>query len=220
VIAFFLAALRDWREARLRRTICASAGVLAAAALAGPLQPLILAIASAAVFVASGWTEGNSPKRAGGEGLDPLSFPARPRSIVAGRALSALFIWLALAFSLSPILAASAIAWGLSRATIMSCLLCWSTAYMAAASAGFCSKLLFTGSNGLLGLCLYLLWIFSSFFVAWLKFSNPFVQAWSLLKLEGGTAPYWGICFEAMAAALLLALSALSLGGRGRKRDA
>jgi len=137
-----------------------------------------------------------------------------------GRILAALASWLALCLALSPVLAASAIAWGLSSATILSCLLCWLTAYLVGASAGFCSMLAFSGSDGFVGLLIYLGWILSSFFAAPFKFSNPFIQAWSLLRLEGGSAPYSGILAEAIVAAGLFAASALVLSARRRKRDA
>ena len=59
-----------------------------------------------------------------------------------------------------------------------------------------------------------------SFFAAPLKSSNPFIQAWGLLRLEGGSATYSGICAEAIAAAILFAASALVLSARRRKRNA
>jgi len=220
MIAYALASLREWRVARMRRTVSAAALMLAAAALAGPLQPLILAIATTAVFALSGWADGNGPKPARGDGIDPLVFPSRAGAIVSGRILAALASWLALCLALSPVLAASAIAWGLSSATILSCLLCWLTAYLVGASAGFCSMLAFSGSDGFVGLLIYLGWILSSFFAAPFKFSNPFIQAWSLLRLEGGSAPYSGILAEAIVAAGLFAASALVLSARRRKRDA
>jgi hypothetical protein len=220
VIAFVLALLREWREERMRRTISVSVVILAAAALAGPLQPLLLALAGTAVFVVSGWADGNSPRPAHAEGVDALSFQARARALVSGRILAALALWLGLVLALSPILAASAIAWGLSSSLMLSCLLCWLTAYLTGTSAGFCSKLVFSGSDGLVGLLIYLLWVLSSFFAAPLKSSNPFIQAWSLLRLEGGSAPYSGICAEAIAAAILFAASALVLSAGRRKRNA
>jgi len=220
MIAYFLASLREWRERRMRRTVCASAILLAAAALAGPLQPLLIALAAAAVFVVSGWAEGGSHKPAKDTGLDPIAFPARARSIVAGKSLACLFAWLTLILALSPILAASAIAWGLSGPTIAYCLLCWLAAYIGAASAGFFSKLFFPNQDGMVGLGLYLAWLFSSFYAAWLMPSNPFIQAWTTLRLGGGKALYAGICAEAAAAALLIAASALALRARKGKRDA
>jgi hypothetical protein len=204
----------------MRRRISASVIILAAAALVGPLQPLLLALAGTAVFVVSGWADGNSPRPARGEGTDPLSFPARTRALVSGRILAALALWLALVLILSPVLAASAIAWGLSPTLILSVLLCWLAAYLTGTSAGFCAKLVFSGSDGLIGLFIYMLWVLSSFFAAPLRSSNPFVQAWSLLRLEGGRAPYSGICAEAIAAAILFAASALALSARRRKRGA
>jgi hypothetical protein len=218
VIAFALTLLREWREERMRRTISASAIILAAAALAGPLQPLLLALAGTAVFVVSGWADGNSPRPARGEEID--AFPARTSALVSGRILAALALWLALVLILSPVLAASAIAWGLSPTLILSVLLCWLAAYLTGTSAGFCAKLVFSGSDGLIGLFIYMLWVLSSFFAAPLRSSNPFVQAWSLLRLEGGRAPYSGICAEAIAAAILFAASALALSARRRKRGA
>jgi hypothetical protein len=220
MIAFFLAELGDWRERHMRRTICLSAIFLAAIGLIGPLQPLILAIAITAVFIVSGWTEGIRPQPVLSARLDPLSFPARAFDVVAGKALAALSIWLGLVLALSPILAASAIAWGLSGGTIASCLACWLSAYLAAASANFCSKLAFARTEGLIGLCIYILWIFLSFFMDWLKPSNPFIQAWSILRLEGGNAPYFGICAEAGAAAALFASSVPVIDSIRRKRDA
>ena len=220
MIAYLLSSLREWRRARMSRSVGYSAALLAAAALAGPLQPLLLALAGVAVFALSGWAEGNSPGSKGGEGLDPAAFPAGTWAVVAGRLLSALAVWLALLLAFSPLFAASAIAWGLSREVMLSCLACWLCAFLLAASAGFCSKLLFPGSEGLIGLCVFLLWLFSSFFAERLRASNPFVQAWSLLKLEGGKVEAAGLLADAAGAAALLAASALAISRRRRQRDA
>jgi hypothetical protein len=218
MIAFLLADLRDWRERRMRKTILLSAILLAAVGLIGTLQPLLLALACAAALIAAGWAEGKVPRSMPSERPDACSFPARPLDLVVGKLLSALILWLGLLLAFSPILAASAIAWGLSGKTIASCLLCWLVAYLAAVAVSFSFDLVFSSSEGFIGLCLYAPWIFASFFVPFLKPSNPFVQAWSILKLEGGGAIYLGICAEALAAAILFAVSILALGSRRRKR--
>ena len=218
MMAFLLADLRDWRRRRMLKTIGLSAILLAAVGLFGTLQPLLLALACAAAFIAAGWAEGKIPKSKPDELLDPVSFPARPFELVAGKLLSALILWLGLLLALSPILAASAIAWGLSGKTIASCLFCWLAAYLAAAAVSFSFDVIFSGSEGFIGLCLYAPWIFASFFVPFLKPSNPFIQAWGILKLEGGGAIYLGIGAQVLVAAFLFGASALALGSRRRKR--
>jgi hypothetical protein len=220
MIAFLVAELGDWKERHMRKTVCLSAAFLALVGLVGPLQPLILALAGTLIFLVVAWAEGFNPPPELSLRVDPLTFPAKSVDIAAGKALSSLILWLDLGFALSPILVASVIAWGIPGGTVLLCLLCWLSAYLLASSINFLSKLLFARTEGLVGLSLYLLWLFSSFFTAGLEPSNPFIQAWSLLKLEGGRTPIACMCAEIAAAAALFACSALVIGLKKRNRDA
>jgi len=221
MIAFLAAELGDWRKRHMRKTVCLAAAFLALAGLIGPLQPLILALASTLIFIAAAWSEGLNPPSESGFRVDPQTFPAKSADISAGKALSSLALWIGLIFALSPILAASAIAWGIPAGTTLLCLLCWLSAYLLASSINFLSKLLFARTEGLVGLSLYSLWLFSSFFSAGLEPTNPFIQIRGILKLEGGRAPIACICAEMGAAAAVFACAALVLGfKKGRSRDA
>jgi hypothetical protein len=217
MIAFLLASLAEWRDRHMRRTLCLSALLLALVGLAGPLQPLLLSIAACLVFVAAAWAEGLNPQRAPGSRVDPQTFPGRAIDAAAGKALSVLAVWLGLVLALSPILAASAAAWGIGAGTILSCLLCWLSAHFLAASFHFASKVLFDRTEGLVGLIAYAVCVFWSFFDESLRYGNPFVQAWSIPRLEGGAAIYAFMWGELGAALAIFGLSALVLA-RKKKR--
>jgi hypothetical protein len=219
MLAFIMEELRDWREGRMKRTTAVSAIALAAIGAVSLLQPLLIALAVTALFVGFGWAEGNRYQAATSSQRLLLAFPIRPRAVAGGKALSSLALWSIMAFFLSPILAASAMTWGLSADSVAGCLLCWLCAYYAATSAGFFSSLAFERSEGLLGFFFMLLWLFSPLFLARLGPGNPFIQAWDILKLEGGRAIYLGMAAEAVAASLLLAASAAILGRIRRKRN-
>jgi hypothetical protein len=107
----------------------------------------------------------------------------------------------------------------LFRSPAAGCLLCWLCAYCTATSAGFFSSIAFERSEGLLGFFFVLLWLFSPLFLNRLGPGNPFVQAWDILKLEGGKAPYLGMAAEAAAAILLLAASTALLARARRKHN-
>jgi hypothetical protein len=219
MLAFFLEELRDWREHRMTRTIAVSAIALAAVGAISLLQPLLIALAATALFLGFGWAEGNRYQAAKSARRLLLAFPTRPSAVAAGKALGGLALWLAIAFFLSPLLAASALTWGLPAGAAAGCLLSWLCAYCVAASAGFFSSIAFERSEGLLGLFFVLLWLFSPLFFAGMRAGNPFVQAWDILKLEGGKGPYLGMAAEAAAATLLLAASSALLARVRRKRN-
>jgi hypothetical protein len=217
MIAFLLASLAEWRERHMRRTFCLSAVLLALVGLAGPLQPLLLSIAACLVFVVVAWAEGMNPPLMPSDRVDPQIFPASAIEVTAGKALSVLAVWLGLVLAISPILAASVAAWGIGAGTILSCLLCWLSAYLLASSIHFASKVLFDRTEGLAGLIAYAICVFWSFFDDSLKYANPFVQAWSIPRLEGGAAIrafMWG---ELGAALAIFGCSALILA-RKKKR--
>jgi hypothetical protein len=220
MIAFLVAELGEWRKKHMRKTLCLSAILLALIGLIGPLQPLLLALAGTLIFIVSAWSETLNPPSESRARPNVRAFPANSFEKATGKALSVLVIWLGIGLVLSPILAASAVAWGLSGETMAFCLLCWLSAFLLAASIGFVSELIFDRSEGLVGLGVYLIWLFSSFFIPWLKPSNPFIQVWSILRLEGGSAPCACIFVEAAVAALLFACSVPLLGLGRRNRNA
>jgi hypothetical protein len=218
VIAYLIAALGEWRERHMRKTLCLAALLLALTALAGPLSPLPLALATTLVFVASAWVEGLSPRREPKPRSDPRSFPAGAKGIAAGQAISALVLWLGIGFALSPVLAASAIAWGLSAATVLALLLCWLSAHLLAAAIHFLSKVSFDRTEGVLGFSVYVLALGWSFMSEPARIANPFVQAAGALKLERAREANAAALAEIGAAAFLFACSALVL--RAKKRGA
>jgi hypothetical protein len=220
MIAYLLAELTDWRQRRMRKTLCCSAALMAALSFVGPLQPLLLALASALVFIVSAWSDSLDPQDDPYRRADPEIFRAKSLEIAAGKALSALVLWLGIGFALSPVLAASAAAWGLRGEAILSCLLCWLSSYLLASSICFLSRLSLGGAGSLLGLGAYLLWLLSSFFSAPLEPANPFVQTWRILRLEGVSSIRLCMLEELAAAAACFACSALVIGIKRRKRDA
>jgi hypothetical protein len=217
MFAFFMGELRDWRARRMARSLSASAVALSLAAAVGLLQPLVVALAATAVFVLLGWAEGNRYRPGLSARRLLLAFPAGPWASAAGKALSSLALWLLVTLILSPLLAASAIAWGLPAGPAAACLLCWLAAFLGSASAGFLSSILFEGSDGFLGLPAVAFWLFSPIFIGGAAPFNPFVQAWTLLKPEGGASPFIGAAAELLAAAGLFAASAAALA-RARRR--
>jgi hypothetical protein len=220
MIAYLFAELDGWRKRHMKKTICLSALFLALIGLIGPLQPLLVALASTLVFIAAAWAEGLSPPQDSSLRMDPETFPARASEIAAGRALSDLVLWLGIAFILSPVLVASAIAWGISGGTALACLLCWLSAHILASSIKFLSKLLFEKTESLVGFCVYVLWLFSSFFSSSYRASNPFVQVWSILSLAEAGNIFAFIYAGIGAAVLVFAVSALVLGSKKRSRNA
>jgi hypothetical protein len=219
MLAFLVEELRDWRKERMRRTIIVSAIALAAIGAISLLQPLLIALTATALFLGFGWAEGNRYHAATSSRRFLLAFAMRPGAVAGGKAFSSLAIWLLTTFFLSPLLATSAMAWGLPAGPAAGCLLCWLTAYYAAASAGFFSSVVFDRSEGLLGLFFVVLWLVSPLFIGRTGAVNPFVQAWDILKLEGGMTPYLGMAVEAAAATLLLPASAACLARARGKRN-
>jgi hypothetical protein len=219
VTAFLLAELRAWREQRMLKSSAGSAALLAIAALMGPLHPLMVAFAGMIAFLVLGWTDGNRYQPSLSARRLLLDFPRGPAEIAAGKALSALAIWAASAFLLSPLLAACAIAWGLPASVATACLGAWLATYLLATSLGFCSSILFEKSDGLFGFLLYGCWFVASFFVDWMKAANPIIQVERAFGLAQGRMPTLGIGAEALAAALLFAASALALSHKRKRRN-
>jgi hypothetical protein len=211
MFAFFLEDLREWRERRMRRAAVAFSVALALAGALSLLQPLILALTATALFVVFGWSEGNRYQPSLSSRRLLLAFPDPPRAIVAGKALSGLTTWAVLALLISPPLALAALARGVAPGAIAACYLSWLVAYSASLGLGFLSSLAFARAEGLPGLALIVLWLTSAFFAPALAPCNPFVQAWEILKAEGGAAPFLGMGATALAAAALFAAAVLAL---------
>jgi hypothetical protein len=219
MIGFLILELGGWRERDMRRSIALAATALAAAGVAGPLNPLFLGLASSAAFLLAGWGEGRRYQLSQVSRRRLLAYPLPAWKIAAGKALSAAAVWLCLLFALSPILAASALVWGLSARTIGSCLLAWLSAFLVAAAAGFFSSFALEKAEGLGGWLLFVIWLASSFFVLWLEPTNPFLQAWRILMLDQRPGIYLGMAAEAAAALLLLAASVPSIAKAKKKYE-
>jgi ABC-type multidrug transport system permease subunit len=211
MFAFLLEELREWRERRMRRTAAVFSATIALAGALSILQPLVIVLAATALFVVYGWSEGNRYQSGQGSRRLLLAFPVPTRSVVAGKALSTLATWAFFALLLSPPLVLAALARGVAAGAIAACYLSWLVAYFASACAGFLSSLAFARAEGFPGLLLILFWLCSAFFAPGLAQANPFVQAWEILKAEGGAAPFAGMGATALAAALLLAAAAFAL---------
>jgi hypothetical protein len=220
MMGFILAELGEWRDKRMRKTVAASALLLGLLAFLGPLQPMLLSLAATGIFIIAGWAEGSHFQAPSGSHQRVIDFPIAAGKVAAAQVLASAALWLLILFSLSPLLAASAIAWGLSARTIAACLSCWLLSFLVAAAAGFFSSFTLYRSEGVVGLLLIFAWIVASFVFAWLRPSNPFIQAWRILKLEDGIGVYVGMGAEAAAALILFAATAPSIAMSRRMRDA
>ncbi len=123
-----------------------------------------------------------------------------------------------MAFALSPVLVASAAAWGLAVRTIAACLASWLASYLLALGMGFLSSLVFERSEGLLGLFLYLAALSASLTIPVAAPANPFVQVWDIVKLGELARPLIGSGAEALGAFALFAAGGLALR-RTRRRS-
>ena len=211
MFAFFAEEFREWRERRMKRTMVLGAFALAIVSAVSMLQPLLVALASTLVFVGFGWTEGNRYQSALSSRRLLVAFPVAPRAIAAGKALSSLATWSFTAMVLSPPLALSAIAWGVSGRALAACALSWLVCYYASLCVGFLSSLVFVKSEGLIGAVFVIAWLVSSLAVKSLAPSNPFIQVWDILKEEGGASPFLGMGATTLAASALLGVAALAL---------
>jgi hypothetical protein len=211
MIGFVMAELKLWRKEEMTKAVSSMALALAAAAIAGPLNPVFEFIAAAAIFVIAGWREGRSYEQGPGQRRYLLTSPLRLRKIIAARLLASWSIFLALLFAASPILLSSAIAWGVSAEVVAACALCWAAAYALSSAMGFASAFVLESAEGILGAAALAAWVILSFFVKWLMPANPFLQLWNLLNLEPGPGIFASVAAELALAALLVAASAPSI---------
>jgi hypothetical protein len=207
MLAYFLLETREWRERRMRKALLASAVSMAVIAAASVLQPLPLVFAATLAFLILGWSEGNRYQSLASSRRILLGFPAGAAVVVEGKILASIASWAFALLVLSPPLVLSAIAWGVDPLACASCLLAWLAAYVAAVSVGFFSSLVFSRSEGLLGVPLLILWLVVSSVNRLLAPANPFIQVWDFLKGEGELPPYLGIAAIFLASALFFAAS-------------
>jgi hypothetical protein len=219
MLAFFLEEMREWRQRRMRKTILACAIPIALVAACSVLQPLLLALAVTLMFLALGWTEGNRYQTPTSSRRLLLAFPISSARIAGGKALASLAIWAFVALALSPPFALSAVAWGLSLKAASACLLAWLLCYFAALCIGLFSSLIFTRSEGLLGVSILFAWLVSSLALKFLAPSNPFVEVWDVMKDEGGAGIFIGMAADAIASAAFLAASGLALSRLRTQRN-
>ena len=208
MLAYFLVETREWRERRMRKAMLVSAISMAVIAAASVLQPLLLVFAATLAFLILGWSEGNRYQSLVSSRRILLSFPAEAAAVVEGKTLASLASWAFALLVLSPPLVLSAIAWGVDPLACASCILAWLAAYLAALSVGFFSSLVFSRSEGLLGVPLLIIWIIVSSVNRPLAPANPFIQVWDFLKEEGGLSPYIGIAAIFLGSARFFAASA------------
>lgn len=215
--AFVLADLRDWRDRRMGRMVLNAAVVLAFAGLVGPLHPVALQLACAVVFVVSGWAEGFRYLSETASRRLILVFPRRPREIALAKVVSLLAVWSALALVFSPLLVASAIAWGNPLSFLAASLCCSLAAFLIAGSAGFLSCLLFRSFERPFGVFLLMSWTVTGFPLEWVRSVNPFFQILALSERRRSTDVFLGLALEALVAALLFILAIPAIG-RARSR--
>jgi len=217
MFALALEALRDWRELRMRRITIGSVAAMAFVGAISLARPLLLAFTATALFLLFGWLEGTRFLSDKSLRRTPSAALA-PSSVVAGRALTALSTWAFIVLVVSPSLALSAIAWGLTAASLAGCALSWLIAYFASFGAGLLSTVASSRSEGRWGLLLIVLWLGSAFFSPALAASNPFVQDWDFLNETGGVSLFVGMAAVAFAAVLLFAAALWPLSRTTRKK--
>ncbi len=208
MIAFLLADLRDWRDRRMGRTLASSAAILFLGGIPGPLHPVFLALACAAAFILSGWAEGFRYQSEAAAKRLILGFPRSPLQIVAGKVLSLLAIWAALAVTFSPLLAASAFAWGSSLSFIAAALARSLLAFLVSGAIGFFLCLCFKTFERPLGLILLLAWTLPGIYVEWARTTNPFFQILDASHGGRGFGALIGMGAELVLAMAFFALSA------------
>lgn len=219
MIGFILAELGEWRDKHMRKTVIGSVLVLGLTALLGPLHPMLLSLAATGIFLIVGWAEGSRFQSPSSSYQRVVDFPLGAGRIAAAQILAACALWLLILFPLSPLLAASAIAWGLPARTIAACLASWLLSFLVASAAGFFSSFTLQRSEGVVGLLMIFAWIVASFVFAALRPSNPFIQAWRILKLEDGIGVYASMGAEAAAALILVAACAPSIAAARSRRN-
>ena len=144
MLAFFLEELARVAERRMRKAVLTSAIPIAVHRRGECLQPLLLALATTLVFLALGWTEGNRYQSPMSSRRLLLAFPVSALRSSEARPSPRLAIWAFIALVLSPPLALSSIAWGLSppRPSGLPAL-AWIVCYLRRSLLGFFSSLLF-----------------------------------------------------------------------------
>lgn len=216
MIAFLLADLRDWRDRRMGRTLARSAVIIFLGGTVGPLHPVLLAMACAAAFILSGWAEGLRYQSEAATKRLILGFPRSPLQIVAGKVLSLLAIWAALAVTFSPPLAASAFAWGTSLPFIAAALAFSLFAFLLSGAIGFFLCLTFKTFERPLGLILLLVWTIPGIYVEWARTMNPFFQ---ILDTSKGGWAFGAIIGMGAELVLTVAFFALSVPVMARTRS-
>jgi hypothetical protein len=220
MMGFILVELGEWRTKLMQRTIFIAAIALGLTALIGPLHPLSLSLVTTAIFIVAGWAEGCDYLSSDDSRRRMLAFPITAGRMGAAKVLASFSICFLLFLALSPLMAASAIAWGLSLWALASLLVSWLCAFFLAASAGFFSSIAMERSRGFVGLFMVVVWILVSFIVDWMRPANPFLQAWRIMGFAQDTSVYLGMAAEFALSTLLIASTLPSIARAKRSLDA
>jgi hypothetical protein len=217
MFAYMLGEWKDWRGDGMRRSLAVA---VVATALLGAitfLHPLFMWMALALLSIALGWVNGNRYRPYSAARTLIARSGLKTGTVLVGKALSAIGIWLLHGFFLSPALALMAILWATPAGSLAALAAACLVAFYASLAIGFVASLVFGKSEGVPGLVIVGLWILSSFFVRPLRMANPFLDIWTILRGVGEPLLFAGMAAVAAAATLVLCLAGLLLAAIRRR---